>query len=374
MYVMAVVFDRLTTKRFGIVSNITLFSFPIFLTCSAEFIAVIDHLGTSIHVSSFCNTFSDFTFLPLRFIGPSGVAFAVGFFASYTSMWRVARYLGRRKFRIHMRVFPIIIVAVVVFNFFFVRSETPAKAVVIENFNNTDVSKIRKLIKKVKSNPEFIIIDMPITGDISLLLSLKSNSLLTFCHSSNKTDTLYVVTSNGTTQFPLVHHQKSKVPFLYKMQEILVLNTTLGRTAFLVGRDILFAEFFASQPVDMIISFGASEYDEKAGLMTRVGSIISSTTGAYHFHTSGYSKTYLFKGNGHLAFTANPDKKEVREFNIYASENKILIGGNKLIFFAFFFHVLGSLGIILNFLPYLYVRNITQLPRGVVMTIQDSTM
>lgn len=373
IYVMAVAFDRLTTKRFGIVSNITLLAFPTFLVCSSEFISVIDQFGISIHVAAFCNYFPDVSFLPLRLVGPNGLAFCVGFLASYTSMWRVARHLARRRFRLHIRWIPIVIGGVVISNFIFARTENTQHISVIQNFDQTNIKKVYDQIKSISNSTPFILVDLPLIGDVTKLLSIKSKSLITFCATKNGSDTLYVLDNGKSIEFPLYHHQKSKVPFLYKMRDVLVVNTTLGRTAFLVGRDVLFAEFFASQDFDLIISYGGSEYDEKAQLMQRTGPVISSSTGAYHFHASAFANTYLIRGNGHTIFSSTPTKEDVRVFDISSNGNRVFQNKFKFIFFAYFFHVIGSLWILLNFIPYYYVRNFTQVPRGIVLTIQDST-
>ena len=132
---LALIIDRLTSKRFSLTSHVTAFSFPIILSSCTEILSVIDHLGVSTHLSAFCNDYPDFTFLPFLLFGPIGVIFFIGFFASYTSRWRVNKGNPKLIRLILFQIIPTLLIIVFCYRYFYKKNYNNLKIIIINNEN-----------------------------------------------------------------------------------------------------------------------------------------------------------------------------------------------------------------------------------------------
>ena len=377
----SVVLDRLTAKRFSLTSRFTLFSFPILLATSFQFLSNVDHLGLSIHISSFCNDYPDITLFPLIFFGPAGLTFMIGFLASYTSYWRSMKFPTNFVSFLLFKVLPITIFSVSIANTLFKQKELTATISVIQNFNQNDTIHTFKLInEQLKGHPsktDFLLVELPIYIDftelnneivkINKIQKKLGDSLLMFSFIDYKTNSekLYCVSENSIEEYDAKHHKKSKLPFITSFEKVLTVDTKLGKTGIMTGRDVFFTEFLASDSFDFLITFGGSEYDEKSFAYERSGPLISQMTGAARFHASAYASTFLIRGNGKSLFIDTSSSNEVRTFNLVSTNSiRIPAPGLKIILMNIIFTFASLIIVVMNFLPFRYARDISGYYQG----------
>lgn len=365
IYFSAIIFDRLTIKRFGIGSYVSLFAYPILLAGSLEILSSIDHLGLYGHISTFCFDIPELNIL----IGPSGFAIFIGLISSSISQRRHFRVVPHILSKLHVRLILIIIALAFSINYFVCKSTKAIKVSQVHAFPKLDVTK-----ENFKSD---IYIIIPQLKDFDLeyftKVSKTTNSFICFYYltdclniSSDITrdcnQILNVVTPSGELKTRNVtRFTKKMIPFQLLLKDMLVVDSQFGQIGFIVGREIVKPEYFSSKDVTILVTFGGDEYMERSKIPYYTRKIMSLMTGATRIHASQYDdsfavdlkgkRIYIMKSNETYDTFSEP--KEIKITKNYLRFNGIRFLIAEYIVFLSFIYI-----ILINILPMRYVHNL----------------
>jgi len=363
---LAIIIDRLTSKRFGFTSHVTAVFFPIIIAGCAEILSVIDHLGITTHLTAFCNDFPDFTFLPLRLLGPGFVIMLVAFLVSYTSRWRVTRANPKAISFFAFQFLPVSILFVFLYKFITKKDSVLANIGVINNYNT---SNIFEHLNRIPSTINFVVIVLPLINmNASIhnsiqIISVQKNIYVIYSVQTGNNSFIYSSTPNGLFFREIIGYQKSRIPMRILLRDMLVFDSPFGRIGAISGREMFYPEYICSKDVDLMITFGGQSYDEGCNLAHRSARMISQITGATRFHASSYDITYAINGEGEFLYKDFPtiETFPIRSFNIPIKKNRVQYSGYRIIAFGIITNILFGFVILYNIIPMKYIYNINAL-------------
>ncbi|OHT15732.1 hypothetical protein TRFO_13902 [Tritrichomonas foetus] len=382
----AIVFDRLTVKRFGISSFIATISFPILLAGSSQILCSMDHLGLGTHISAFCSDYPELTFIPLRLLGPSGLVMLVAFIASYTSQWRHTRVVPRYMSTLLFRVLAIIVFAVYSYQYFspktskFVNvsfiydnskvnenvfNKTANLFIFVNPFNHTFFTNT----ENEQNNHEFSNIDE--FTNFLIEKSQKNNQIFTFSHFDDENNQfLNVISENGELRSRQIPKMSKKIiPARLFLKDMLTIESEFGRLGFIVGREMFQQDYLTSKDVDLLVTYGGNEYDEKLRLPLRTAKLVSQMIATTRIHGSSYFVSYGVNSNGKFIFSSQTEIEEVIKLKV--SKNTTVFNNirflliENLILFLFFFMIF------INLVPMRYVSNMSLSMRKIIEKVRN---
>jgi hypothetical protein len=305
--------------RFGQTGTITLVTFPILLTGSCEVLAVINPFGVCMHVSSFCNDYPDFTFLLFRLFGPAGPSLLVAFLASYISQWRVARLTPRAIIIFLFEVLTVLMIVVSLARYFASPRTFFVRTTVIYDADQF-------LRRQAFPAADLFVFASPFDGnvtDVLLGIANRSAAMIAFACSGNGSIILTVALPDQTVLYKKVTKFEKQATFIRVfLKDLLVVNSPLGRIGFVFGREMFKPEFFSAWDVDLLVTFGGSDFDEKCGLAARSSIMVSQMTGATRLHTSASGATFAVSSDGSYQFRDEDAQVESKHFQVKVPRNQ----------------------------------------------------
>jgi uncharacterized membrane protein YgcG len=93
-------------------------------------------------------------------------------------------------------------------------------------------------------------------------------------------------------------------------------------------------DFFTSKDVDLLITFGGTEFDERWKLPMQAARITNQMTGATRFHVSEYDQTFAVGGDGAIQFVdqRNGESPISRTYRINVVKNWWKWNGRRFLF------------------------------------------
>ena len=288
----SVLYDKIKfTKR------TTDFVFPVLFTFSSFIMSKLDPTGIGAHAATFCTDYPDFSFLPLRFAGPSFLVFIISYIASACSRWRSTRFLPRYVIKFVFKVIPLLIVFVFFGRFYW---DKERKDFTISAFTSPiQCDEIPQFLDSKIKPSELIIFG----GNISKCSDQTLQMIKDRSHNS-----LILMNINDVTAFNNgdIITRNNLNPF--------VVNRTF-RYLVLTGSQIIDGNAYLAANADIIVTFGCKDEFEKNGYPERTATILAQTIGAHRLHishteTKGYDKTktsFLINAAGDIIFKENSD-------------------------------------------------------------------
>ena len=366
IYFSAIIFDRLTIKRFGIGSYISLFAFPILLAGSLEILSSIDQLGLYGHISTFFFDIPELNIL----VGPSGFAIFIGLISSSISQRRHFRVVPHILSKLHVRLIITFIAFAFSINYIACKSTKTIKISHVTDFPKLDITK-----DNFKSDI-YIIVPQLKEYDLEYFKNVSNitKSFITFYYLDNCMNSTYgnatdcdqilnVVTPSGELRTrKATKFTKKMIPFRLLLKDMLITDSQFGQIGFIVGREMVKPEYFLSKDVAILVTFGGDEYMEKSQIPYLTRKIVSLMTGATRIHASQYSDSFAVDLRGKRMYTVKINESvntfyEPKEIKI--TKNYLRFNGMRFLV-AEYIVVLSFLYIIfINILPMRYVHNLT---------------
>jgi hypothetical protein len=321
VFFVAIVFDHLTAKRFGITSIVATIAFPILVAGAFAVLIVLDPLGIAIHLSSLCPDYPDFTFL-FRLFGPTGTTFLLAFFSAHALRWRITRLVNRVMVTLILEILTVLVVGIALYRWFCPASFTFMNAIV--------VCKSADFLRSKPGKADLIVVNQPIPEPYNgpqpqrfVDLAKTTGAVVVFAYGNHSETWLSVIspdddfvwrrkTSPASTTFPRI--------FLKDITSVKWQGRTIGVC---YGREMLGPEFFTSKDMDLLVTFGGSDWDEGAGLPMRAARMTTQMTGASRLHVSAFGQSFAMTGDGGLQFV--DDRRDVelvsREYRVKVVSN-----------------------------------------------------
>ena len=353
-----VALDHLTVKRFGIASLISTLSFPLLTAGSCEFLGVMDPCGIAHHLSVLCDDYPAFTLPLFRLFGSGGAIFFVAFLAAYTSHWRVMKLVPRLLSVLLFQVLPILVMVMAVTRYFIPQNKWFVDIGLVMNTS-------KFLAQSSIPHRDMYVVMEAASNNITesfVRMATAVGSVVAFRYALGNDTYVAVALPNSTVQYSRVSDYRKRIlPIRFRLEEMLVINSRMGRIGFLVGREMFKPEYFTSHDVDLLVTFGGVARDEQSGVAKRSARMISQMTGAYMLHASSIFQCFALNSDGTYQFVDyvnEADNSEVRDYSIKLTRNSWKWNGIRFIscglvnMFAFICIIL------LNVLPMREVSNI----------------
>lgn len=365
IYFSSIIFDRLTIKRFGYGSYISLFAYPILLAGSLEILSSIDQLGLYGHISTFFFDIPELNIL----VGSSGFAFFIGLISSSISQRKHFRLVPHILSKLHIRIIIVYVALAFSINYIVFKSTKTIKVSQIAEFPKLDItnesfkSDIYIITRQLKS------FDLDYFSKVSNI----TKSFITFYYLNNCANSssdnildcdqiLNVVTPSGEVKTRKVaKFTKKMIPFRLLLKDMLVSDSHFGNIGFIVGREMVKPEYFLSKDVAILITFGGDEYMERLNIPYLTRKIVSLMSSATRIHASQYSNSFAVDLRGKRIYTMKNNEtentfyepKEIKITKNYLRFNGLRFLISEYIVFLSFLYV-----IFINILPMKYVRNL----------------
>jgi hypothetical protein len=194
--------------------------------------------------------------------------------------------------------------------------------------------------------------------DVFLEIANESAAMIAFAYSANGSIMLTVALPDRTILWRKVtNFERHATLIRISLKDLLVVNSPLGHIGFVFGREMFKPEFFSAREVDLLVTFGGSDFDEKCNFAARSSIMVSQMTGATRLHTGASGRTFAVSSDGSSQFRDEDSQVESKDFRVKVPRNQWKFNGIRFLIVGYIVTIafIGVVG--LSFIPRKRARN-----------------